>query len=65
MSGALACDVGGLKMRIWATARLAEFSWRCVAEWREAIPTNAEMHSTTTMPPGATFPVRCANTGGA
>jgi hypothetical protein len=58
-------EEGGLKCVFGRLPSLAEFCWRCAATQREAIPTNVEMRSTTTIRPGATFPVRCANTDGA
>ena len=58
-------EEGGLKCVFGRLPWLAEFSWRCVATWREAIPTNAGMRSITIIRPRATFPVRCAITDGA
>ena len=58
-------EEGALKCVFGRPPRLAAFSWRCVAAWREAIPTNAGMHSITIIRPRATFPVRCAITDSA
>ena len=58
-------EEGGLQCVFGRLPLLVEFSWRCVAVWREAIPTNAGMRSTTTIRPGATFPVRCVITDSA